>query len=158
MKKICSIMVVLLISSLSFSVVSAQTKEEVVALVKQTKSDIEKNSTLTLEKINAGAHPYKNSANPSLYVFILDIELNVSAHAIKPHNVGKNLKGKPDVKGKLFRDEFQTKALGDGKGWVDYYYLNPKTKQITHKDSYFELAEGSDGKKYIVGSGKYFDN
>ena len=56
MKKICSIMVVLLISSLSFSVVSAQTKEEVVALVKQTKSDIEKNSTLTLEKINAGAH------------------------------------------------------------------------------------------------------
>lgn len=50
------------------------------------------------------------------------------------------------------------KALSDGKGWVDYYYLDPKTKQITHKDSYFELAEGSDGKKYIVGSGKYFDN
>ena len=156
MKKICSVLVLLLISSLSFSVISAHTKEEVVALVKQTKSDIEKNSKLTFERINAGTHPYKNSADPSLYVFILDSELNVAAHAIKPHNVGKNLKGKPDVKGKLFRDEMQKKALSDGKGWVDYYYLNPKTKQITHKESYFELAEGSDGKKYIVGSGKYY--
>ncbi len=158
MKNIYSAWLILLISSLSFSVVLAQTKEEVVALVKQTKSDIEKNSTLTFERINAGAHPYKNSENPSLYVFILDSELNVAAHAIKPHNVGKSFKGKPDVKGKLFRDEMKKKALSDGKGWVDYYYLNPKTKQVTHKNGYFELAEGSDGKKYIVGSGKYFDN
>lgn len=157
MKKLCSVLVVILISSLSFSVALAQTKEEVVALVKQTKSDIEKNSTLTFERINAGVHPYKNSANPSLYVFILDSELNVAAHAIKPHNVGKNLKGRPDVKGKMFRDEMLKKALSDGKGWVDYYYLNPKTRKIAHKDSYFELAEGSDGKKYMVGSGKYFD-
>ena len=157
MKKIYSAWLILLISSLSFSVVLAQTKEEVVALVKQTKSAIEKNSPLTFEKINAGVHPYKNSADPSLYVFILDSELNVAAHAIKPHNVGKNLQGRPDVKGKMFRDEMQKKALSDGRGWVDYYYLNPKTKKITHKNSYFELAEGSDGKKYIVGSGKYFD-
>lgn len=157
MKKLFSVLVFLIISSLSFSAVLAQTKAEVVALVKQTKSDIEKNSRLTFERINAGAHPYKNSENPSLYVFILDSELNVAAHAIKPQNVGKNLKGKPDIKGKLFRDEMQKIAMSAGKGWVDYYYLNPKTEQEAHKDSYFELVEGSDGKKYIVGSGKYFD-
>ena len=79
------------------------------------------------------------------------------AHPIKPQNVGKNLKGKPDIKGKMFRDEMREIALKQGSGWVDYYYLNPKLKKETHKKSYFELVKGSDGKSYIVGSGKYFD-
>lgn len=157
MKKLVSLIVVSVVFAVSVSVVSAQTKEEVVSLVKQTRSDIEKNTSATLEKIKKGEHPYKDSKNASLYVFILDSELNVAAHPIKPHTVGKNLKGKPDIKGKMFRDEMQTKALKDGKGWVDYYYLNPKTKQETHKESYFELANGTDGKKYIVGCGKYVD-
>jgi hypothetical protein len=29
---------------------------------------------------------------------------------------------------------------------------------LAHKNTYFELAKGSDGKEYIVGSGKYFDD
>lgn len=157
MKTVYSRLAVLLVLSISMTVVSAQTKDEVIALVKQTKSDIEKNSKQTLKKVNAGDHPYKDSENPSLYVFILDSELNVAAHAIKPHTVGKNLKGKPDVKGKMFRDEIREKALSNGKGWVDYYYINPNTKQVAHKESYFELANGTDGKKYIVGSGKYYE-
>lgn len=157
MKKLASLMVVTLVFILSVGVVSAQSKEEIVALVKQTRSDIEKNAGATLGKITKGEHPYKDSKNPSLYVFVLDSELNVAAHPIKPQNVGKNLKGKPDIKGKMFRDEMQKKALEDGKGWVDYYYLNPKTKEEAHKESYFELANGSDGKKYIVGCGRYLD-
>lgn len=156
MKRIYSNLFFLLVLGLS-AIASAQTNEEVVALVKQTKSEMEKNTVLTLKKVNAGEHPYKDAKNPSLYVFILDIDLNVAAHAIKPHNVGKNLKGKPDIKGKMFRDEFQKKALANGKGWVDYYYLNPKSKEESHKESYIELVRGSDGKQYIVGSGKYFD-
>ena len=156
-KKYCCL-VVLLVFSACLNVVAAQTTDEVVALVQQTKSDIEKNATLTLEQINAGEHPYKDSENSSLYVFVLDVELNVAAHAIKPQSVGKNLKGKPDAKGKMFRDEIQRKALNDGEGWVDYYYLNPKTNEVSHKESYFELAEGSDGRSYIIGSGKYFEN
>ena len=79
------------------------------------------------------------------------------AHAIKTDVIGKNVKGKPDVKGKKFRDEILAKALKDGSAWVDYYFANPKTKQIARKSTYFELARGSDGKDYIVGSGKYFD-
>jgi signal transduction histidine kinase len=79
----------------------------------------------------------------------------VVAHAIKPQNRGKNLKGKPDIKGKMFRDEILAKALSDGSGWVDYYFVNPKTKQEAQKTSYFELVNGSDGKNYIVGCGKY---
>jgi len=51
-----------------------------------------------------------------------------------------------------------SKGLGTPQSrWVDYYYLNPQTKEETHKESYFEFAEGSEGKNYIIGSGKYFD-
>ena len=141
-------------SQISFA---AQTSEEVITLVKQTKSDIEKNSQQTFERINKAEHPYKNKDNPSLYVFVFDTELTVVAHAIKAKVVGKNVKGKPDIKGKMFRDEILEKATTNGSGWVDYYFLNPKTKKEEHTTSYFELANGSDGKEYIVGSGKYFE-
>jgi polar amino acid transport system substrate-binding protein len=67
------------------------------------------------------------------------------------------MKGTPDVKGKLFREEMLEKALKHGNGWVDYYYPNPQTKKAARKNSYFELANGSDGKKYIIGSGRYLE-
>ena len=69
---------------------------------------------------------------------------------------GKNVKGKPDVKGKMYRDEMLSVSQKTGKGWVDYYFENPKTKKVEHKNTYFELAKGSDGKSYIVGSGMYY--
>ncbi len=142
----------LLISSVNFA--SAQTNEEVIALVKETRADIEKNAEETFESILFGDHPYKNEHNPSLYVFVLDTDLTVAAHAIMPHMMGKNLKGKPDVKGKMFREEMLKKARKDGSGWIKYHYFNPKTQKAILKISYFELAHGNDGKKYIVGSGR----
>jgi polar amino acid transport system substrate-binding protein len=134
----------------------AQTTVEVTTLVKETRAAIEKNAAGTFKSILAGEAPYKNENNPSLYVFILDTDLNVVAHAVQPQRAGTNVKGKPDIRGKMFRDEMLAIALQDGSGWVDYYYLNPATREETRKHSYFELANGSDGKQYIVGSGKYY--
>ena len=48
-------------------------------------------------------------------------------------------------------------AKRTGNGWVDYYFLNPRTRETEHKTAYIELTQGSDGKQYIVGSGKYAD-
>lgn len=141
----------------SFSAIGSQTNEEVMALVKQTKSAIEENALQTFARINRAEHPYKNKDNPSLYIFVFDTDLTVVAHAIKTKVVGKNVKGKPDVKGKKFRDEMLEMAQKDGSGWVDYYFLNPKTKKTEHKTAYIELAVGNDGKGYIVGSGKYYE-
>ena len=149
--------IVIAVLTLFITPASAQTKEQVIALVKQTKADIEKDADATLKKISAGIPPYKNKNNPSLYIFVMDTNLTVAAHAIMPQNVGKNMKGKPDIKGKLFRDDMLKIALEKGHGWVDYYFRNPKTKQVAHKEGYIELANGSNGKKYIVGSGKYFE-
>lgn len=157
MNNLFKILAGLILISITMNASSAQTTEEVVALVKQTKAAIEENALQTFARINRAEHPYKNKDNPSLYVFVFDTDLTVVAHAIKTKVVGKNVKGKPDVKGKKFRDEMLEIAQKDGSGWVDYYFLNPKSKKTEHKTAYIELAVGNDGKGYIVGSGKYYD-
>ena len=156
MKKLFYLVVSILLLAVSVAFVAAQTTEEVTALVEQTKEALEKNAFQTLAKINIGEHPYKNLDNPSLYVFVLDTDLNVVAH-FKTPIVGRNQKGKPDAKGKLFRDEFLAVVQKDGSGWVDYYFENPKTKKLAHKNTYVKLVKGSNGVDYIVASGKYYD-
>ena len=157
MKHVLTIFLGLILLTVSSAHVSASTTEEVTALVNQTKEDIEKNAFQTLAKINKGDHPYKNIDNPALYVFILDTDLYLVAH-FKTPIVGRNMKGKPDVKGKLYRDEILAKALKDGSGWVDYYFENPKTKKVAHKNTFLKLVKGNNGKDYIVCSGKYYDD
>lgn len=155
MKHVLIIICGMLLLAVSVNFVAAQTTEEVTALVEQTKGAIEKNVYQTFAKIDKGDHPYKNIDNPALYVFVLDTDLNLVAH-FKTDIVGRNQKGKPDAKGKLFRDEILAKALKDGSGWIDYYFENPKTKELAHKNTFFKLVKGSDGKDYIVCSGKYY--
>lgn len=158
MKKLISLAAGILLIGTCLTPALAQTTEEVTALVKLTKEAIEKNALQTFARINRAEHPYKNADNPALYVFVFDTDLNVVAHAVKAGVVGKNVKGKPDIKGKKFRDEMLAIAQKDGSGWVDYYFVNPKTKEESHKNTYFELARGNDGQDYIVGCGKYFDD
>jgi polar amino acid transport system substrate-binding protein len=157
MKNLFYFAVSLLFLTVSVAFVTAQTNEEVTALVEQTSEDISKNLYQTLAKINKGEHPYKNLDNPSLYAFVLDTDLNLIAH-FKTAIVGRNMKGKPDVKGKLYRDEFLAVAKKDGSGWVDYYFENPASKEIEHKNTFVKLVKGSDGKDYLVCSGTYYND
>jgi signal transduction histidine kinase len=157
MKQVLIIICSIVLLGVSGNFVAAQTTEEVTALVEQTKVNMEKNAFQTLAKINMGDHPYKNIDNPALYVFVLDTNLDLVAH-FKTAIVGRNQKGKPDAKGKLFRDEFLTVAQRDGSGWVDYHFENPKTKKLAHKNTFVKLVKGSNGVDYIVASGKYYDN
>lgn len=132
----------------------AITEEQVVALVGQTCSDLGKDAAGTIAQINHGAAPYKNPTNPALYVFVYDPEVTMVAHP-RADLVGKNVKGKPDVKGKKFRDEMVERALKGETGWVDYLYQKPGETGIHPKTTYFAKASGSDGKTYIVCAGKY---
>lgn len=136
----------------------AQTTDQVTTLVQQTKTAVEQNALQAFARINRAEDPYQDANNPSLYVFVLDTDLTVIAHPLRTGTIGTSLKGKPDAKGKLFRDEILEIALKDGNGWVDYHFVNPKTGELAHKISYFELVRGSDGKDYIIGSGKYFED
>jgi hypothetical protein len=50
-----------------------------------------------------------------LYFFVLDTDLNLIAH-FNTAIIGRNMKGKTYVKGKLYRDEFLSVAKKDGSG------------------------------------------
>lgn len=157
MKRRNWIIVGLLFSGITANLSFAQTTDEVTALVQQTSAAVQDNALQTLARINRGEDPYRDADNPSLYVFVLDTDVTVIAHPLRTETIGTSMKGKPDAKGKMFRDEIVEVALRDGSGWVDYYFLNPKTNELSHKVSYVELVKGSDGKEYVIGSGKYFE-
>ncbi len=132
------------------------TEKQVTSLVQQTCIALSKDTPATLAAINRGEAPYKNLENPTLYVFVYDLEVKMIAHP-KPDLVGKSMKGKPDVKGYRFRDAIVEKAKKEGQGWVDYVYQKPGEAGIYDKTTYFEYAKGSDGVAYVVCSGKYKD-
>lgn len=131
------------------------TDDAVVELVNTTAAAIENNTSDTFRRINAGEAPYRDHEDPSLYVFVYDVNLTIVAHADNIQVVGKNFKGKTDVTGKPFRDEILEGALKNGTGWLDYVYMHPVQTNLYYKTTYYRLTQGSDGNSYIVCSGNY---
>ena len=129
-------------------------KRKAQKLVKTSCEKIEKsnNPQSILESINKGEHPFRDKNTPELYVFAYDKDVNIVAHP-KSSLVGKNYKGKPDVKGKNFRDEIVSTALKSKKGSVRYSYTKPGQKDILSKIAYVRLC-----KDYILASGVYVEN
>ena len=130
------------------------TKKMVVKLVEKVSQEITKDAPGTFAKIIKAEHPYKNKDNPALYVFVYDTDVKIVAHP-KKVLVGKSYKGKPDVKGKKFRDDIVKTGIKSGTGWVDYSYQKPGEKGIHAKTTYLKLVKGSDGNKYVVCAGMY---
>jgi len=130
------------------------TEEQVKRLVDRTVKDLAGDAALTIRRINAGELPYRDGDNRALYVFVYDPGVTMAAHAENPKTVGVNFKGKTDVDGKAFRDEIVTRALKDGSGWEDYIYTHPGESGLYFKTTYFQAAKGSDGRTYIVCSGR----
>lgn len=131
------------------------TDDAVVKLVNTTAAAVEKNSSDTFRRINAGEAPYRDAEDAGLYAFVYDENLTIVAHADNIQVVGTNVKGKTDVTGKTFRDEILEGALKNGTGWVDYVYMHPVQTNLYYKTTYYRLTQGSDGKSYIVCSGNY---
>jgi len=138
--------------SLAFAV----TEEDVINVVTSTSNDIAADVQGTFAKIINGEHPYKNKDDKAFYVFVYDTQVAIVAHP-KKDLVGRSYKGKPDVRGKKFRDEIVEGALSDTTGWVTYSYQKPGEKGIHKKKTYYNLVSGSDGKRYVVCSGMYAD-
>ena len=83
-----------------------------------------------------------NNKNPDfisggVYIVVRSLDGTVLAHPVNPKVVGKNMVVLPDADGKLFRKEIVEQAKAKGKGWVDYRYNNPLTKEIEKKSTYF---------------------
>lgn len=130
------------------------TESDVTGLVESTSANLVKDAAGTIAAIVAAEHPYKNKDNGANYVFVYDTDVTMVAHP-KSVLVGKSYKGKPDVRGKKFRDEIVSGALANKTGWVTYSYTKPGEKGIHPKKTYYQMCEGNDGKTYVVCSGMY---
>lgn len=132
-------------------------KEAVVQLVEKTAGDIATDAGGTIRKINAGESPYRDKDRPDLYVYVFDKYVTEAANASNPAVVGRNLKGVPDIAGKLFRDAIVEGAINNGTGWEDYVFTMPGKIGLFYKSVYYKLVTGSDGKQYVVCVGRYKD-
>lgn len=156
-RKICAALMILgsmLLGSLAWAGEEDITEKQVIDLVNLTADAVAKDTKGTIDKINKGSAPFTDEKNKALYTFMYDPDVNMIAHP-QAGLVGKNFKGKPDAKGKNFRDDIVKGALSSGTGWVDYLYQKPGEKGIHPKKTYYKIANGNDGKKYIICAGMY---
>ena len=85
-----------------------------------------------------------------LYLVVLDMNCVLRANGGNSALVGRDDSNLSDVDGKRFSAEFVQIALSRGRGWVDYKFINPKTKRVEPKSSYVERAG-----EYVVACGIY---
>jgi len=140
------IMPIIWISLYSFVNASSVSEKEVINLVNKAIQLIESEGIAAIKKIGDPSGKFYIPSK-SLYVFIYDQNCIIKAHPFKPTLVGRSYKGKPDVRGKLFRDEIVKKAMTDGSGWTVYSYVKPDTAGIFKKKVY--------GKHVTVGKNNF---
>ncbi len=140
----------MLVCLTSISLFAATIEKDVISLVDKAVVAVEKDCKSGIEAIGKKNGDYHNG---SLYVFGYDENVVMVVHPVKPHLIGRSYKGKPDVRGKKFRDEIVSKALSGG-GWTTYTYQKPKTKGMHNKKSYSKIAKCGD-KTYILAAGMY---
>jgi methyl-accepting chemotaxis protein len=130
--------------------------ESAVSILKQF-HDRQVAGELTEEQARAQAYQVVNGMkySPDGYFFAYDYDLNMAFHYDKD-KVGKNLRGKPDPKGKLYREELL--KLGQaGGGRTDFYASKPgEPKDAFFRKSAYALA--FEPWKLVVVTGLYIDD
>jgi cytochrome c len=111
---------------------------DAVAMVDKGAAYLKKNGKAALIKEVNAKNP--EFINATTYLTVRALDGTQLAHPTNPKLVGKNLVVLPDADGKLFRKEVIETAKAKGKGWVDYRYNNPETKDIEKKSTYFVLS------------------
>lgn len=128
---------------------SSATKEEVVALVEKA-ADYLRNSRDTQKVYNEMSDPHGRFVKGELYVFVNTIEGITQAHGHNSKLVGKFMLDLKDADGKYFMREITEIAKTNGKGWVEYKWMDPVTGRIMVKMTYCQRV----GDAYI-GCGIY---
>ena len=93
-----------------------------------------------------------------LYVFVhcynaAKEEAICCGQGIRPELVGKNMWHLRTPNGRLLFHEITQMIEANGKGWIEYEWLNPYTKKIQTKRSYMKKIILKDGQKAWVGCG-----
>ena len=88
-----------------------------------------------------------------LYVYIMNYDCVIQAHAARKELVGKSLWDFRDQDGIYPARNTVETARTKGSGWIDYRWTNPKTGQVEAKSTYVEKL----GDRYAIGVGIYKD-
>ncbi|MCX7217514.1 cache domain-containing protein [Undibacterium sp.] len=128
-----SFIAVLFTTTLS-SAIAADTPADAIAMVDKGLSYLQKNGKDALIKEINNKNP--DFIKGELYLYIRGMDGTILAHPVNPKLIGKNMTVLPDADGKLFRKEIIELAKTKGKGWVDYRYNNPVTKNLEDKSTY----------------------
>ena len=74
------------------------------------------------------------------YLWVCDRSGIVRCNGSNPKSRNQNHADLKDANGKLFIRDVLRIAGEQGKGWVDYYWRNPVSKQVEPKSTYFERS------------------
>lgn len=111
------------------------TPDEAIAMVKKAAAYYKANGK---EKTLAEAsNPKGQFIHKDLYLSIYDLNGKVVAHGTNPKLLGVDVSNLKDADDKFFIKDILAKAKTDGKGTVDYKWVNPISKEIQAKSTYF---------------------
>jgi cytochrome c len=123
-------------------------KTEAEAMVKKAVAFMKANGK---EKALAEfSNPKGQFVDRDLYIFAYDLNGKCVGHGANQKMIGIDLIGMKDPDGKEYVKERVEIAKTKGKGWQDYKFPNPVSKQIEQKSAYLEKADD-----LIIGCGVY---
>ncbi|MFZ6680553.1 cache domain-containing protein [Undibacterium sp. Tian12W] len=132
--KILKLMLALLLAAQWQFVMADDNPADAIAMVEKGLAYMQKNGKDALVQEINNKNP--DFINGSIYLYVRGLDGIVIAHPINPKLIGKNMLDLPDADGKYYRKEIIALAKSKGKGWVDYRYNNPVSKQIENKTTY----------------------
>lgn len=141
-------MLTLSVAARAASVCEFATLEEAKAMAERAATHLERagpQAALTQFMDPAGGF-----IDRDLYVFVFDFDGVLWASGGFPETVGSNALGAQDSRGRLFVQEMMRVALEEGRGWIEYEWLNPCTGKMNPKSSYV-IRVGP----FVVGVGAY---
>jgi signal transduction histidine kinase len=115
------------------------TPEQAVAMVHLVMADMKSGGKdAVIAEINTLSNKYRDR---DLYVTVMDMNGKELAHGSNKKMQGVDLSDLKDTDGKPYIKERIEIVKSKGKGWQDYKFVNPVTKQIEPKSMYFEKFE-----------------
>ncbi|MBS1186453.1 MAG: tar2 [Burkholderiaceae bacterium] len=137
-----------LVGSFTLKTNAYGTKDEAFDAVQRVLVSLRKNGReRTFAEVNKPNGVYTDR---DLYVVVYDLHGRNVAHGAFPAMVGKDLIDAKDGAGKFYVRERLDIINKFGKGWQDYTFTNPVTKQMEPKSMYLEKFED-----VIIGCGAY---
>ena len=103
-----------------------------------------------LAEVHKGSGKFHAKPGNPLYLFVYDLNGVVLAHGAESNLLGVNRLNVKDSDGKQYIKDGIALAQRKGGGWGDYKRMNPDTRKIEEKTSFF-LAENG----IVVGCGIY---